>query len=73
MLINRANSEMYMGNTLLDGVDECIACLDRAIAVTEILGVQLTGSAEQLNDEINYRLKEIKSELNDLASKISDM
>lgn len=59
--------------TLLGAVETCTTHIDQAIALTETLGKSLTGEAEVTNDDINYRLKEIKSLLVDLYGEVDDM
>lgn len=59
--------------TLLGAVETCTTHIDQAIALTESLGIRLTGKAEVTNDDINYRLKEIKSLLVDLYGEVDNM
>ncbi|WP_297190946.1 hypothetical protein [uncultured Porphyromonas sp.] len=59
--------------TLLGAVETCTTNIDQAIALTESLGRRLTGKAEVTNDDINYRLKEIKSLLVDLYGEVDNM
>ena len=59
--------------TLLGAVETCTTHIDQAIALTESLGRSLTGDAEVTNDDINFRLKEIKSLLVDLYGEVDDM
>lgn len=59
--------------TLLGAVETCTEYIDKVISLTESLGSRLTGDAEVTNDDINYRLKEIKSLLVDLYGEVDDM
>lgn len=59
--------------TLLSAVETCTEYIDKVISLTESLGSRLTGDAEVTNDDINYRLKEVKSLLIDLHIEVDNM